>query len=522
MGDLAPLPGDPEALLADATMYGDTADAIRDAIARIGELASSDFSSDAVSALQGQQGDLVSDVGKAYARYSAVGGALTDYAGALRAGQDQANAAIAAHDAAADELTQLAYPLADATQRAAAPGPEQGLAMSDLARLNEQQQQLQAVQAQAQRMWEDAAAAVRHAASVAADRIDAGNDANDLNDSFWDTLSDIVDVLNIVNAFLREVLKIVSLVLTILAIVFAVLGIFFQPFVAVGAALFGYAQLVNLAIALLALLQFLMDGFHLMDLVVVGIAVIAAFGGSVVGKVLGTATDAAVNTALSGFGEAAAKAAGAAASQAVTAAVKEVTNDVVNDVLDLGSDDARRLYADLGPAASGFLSSNLADPVSAMTKEGGDIGGWIGADFRDGIAATGLPDAAHAILQGVGQVTGPVLDQIGGAAQQIGGSISTIEHAAQTGVATATASVAGFTAQGQQIGAQIGSGIQAPDFGRQVTDMMSGLGRSALGAIPGGNAVADVWGRATGSMTQAMQAAANQGGTGTSWTGTGR
>jgi hypothetical protein len=522
VGDLAPLPGEPDLLLQDATMYSRTADAIQDAIARIGELASSDFSSDAVSALRGQQGDLVSNVGRAYARYSAVGGALTDYARALRAAQDEANAAIAAHDGAADQLSQLTYPMADAAQRAAAPGPDQVLAMTDLARLTDQQQQLQAVQGQAVRMWEEAAAAARHAASVAAGRIDAGNDANHLNDSFWDTLSDVVDVLNVVNAFLREVLKIVSLVMTILAIVFVVLAIFFQPFAAVAAALFGYAQLVNLAIALLALLQFLMDGFHLLDLVVVGIAVVAAFGGSVLGKVLGTATDAAVNTALSGFGEAAAKAAGTAASQAVTTAVREVTNDVVNDVLDLGSDDARTLYSDLGPAASGFLSTSLSGGVGAATGMAGQIGGWVGGDFRDGIAATGLPDVAHAILEGGGQAMGPVLDQVGGAVQQIDTGVSAFQHAAQSGIATATGSVSGFTAQGQQLGSQLGSGFQAPDLGRQITDMMAGLGKSALGSIPGGNAVADVWGHATGALTQSMQAAVTHGGMGTSWTGTGR
>ena len=521
MGDLAPLPGEPDLLLQDATMYANTADAIQDAITRIGQLASSDFSSDAVSALQAQQGDIVSDVSKAYTRYSTVGSALTDYAGALRAAQDQANAAIAAHDGAADQLSQLAYPMADAAQRAGAPGPDQVLALTDMARLTEQQQQLQAVQAQAVSMWQEAAAAVSHAAHVAADRIDAGNDANDLNDSFWDTLSDIVDVLNIVNAFLREVLKIVSLVMTILAIVFAVLAIFFQPFAAVAAALFGYAQLVNLAIALLALLQFLMDGFHLMDLVVVALAVVAAFGGSVVGKVLGTATDAAVNTALSGFGEAAAKAAGTAASQAVVASVKEVTDGVVGDVLDLGSDDARTLYSDLGPAASGFLSTSLSGTVGAATGMAGTIGGWVGGDFRDGIAATGLPDVAHAMLQGVGQATGPLLDQIGGAAQQIDSGISGFRQTMQDGVSSATSAVSGFSAQGQQLGSQLGSGLQAPDLGRQVTDLMTGLGKSALGSIPGGTAVAGVWGHATGALTQAMQTASSSG-VPTSWTGTGR
>lgn len=522
MGDLAPLPGEPDLLLQDAITYSSTADAIQDAIARIGQLASGDFSSDAVTALEGQQDDLVSDIGKAHARYSAVGGALTDYAGALRAAQDQANAAIAAHDAAADQLSQLVYPMADAQQRSSTPGPDQVGALTDLARLTEQQQQLQAVQGQAVTMWQEAASAVAHAASVAAGRIQDGNDANDLNDSFWDTLSDIVDVLNVVNAFLREVLKIVSLVMTILAIVFAVLAIFFQPFAAVAAALFGYAQLVNLAIALLALLQFLMDGFHLMDLVVVGLAVVAAFGGSVVGKVLGTATDAAVNTALSGFGEAAAKAAGTAASQAVTAGVKEVTDDVVGDVLDLGSDDARTLYADLGPAASGFLSTSLSGGVGAATGMAGQIGGWVGGDFRDGLAATGLPDLTHAALQGVGQATGPLLDQIGGAAQQIDSGLNSLQHAAQVGIATGTGAVSGFTAQGQQLGTQLASGIQPPDLGRQATDLMTGLGKSALGSIPGGDAAANLLGHATGSLTQSMQTAVNHSGVPTSWTGTGR
>jgi hypothetical protein len=512
----SPLPGDPAAVAEDAAMYARTADAIEDAIARIGRLATNDFRSLAVSALHGEQGDIVEDITRAYARYRNAGDALTGYAALMQDAHDQADAAIRAWHSANDALQQVGPALADATQRAQSPGPDQPFALTDLARLSNDQSMLTGLRQAALQQWAQASEAQTRAAHQAAIHINAGNKANDLNDDLWDSIGDIVDVLNVVNAFVRAVLKIVSLIMTILAIVFAIAAIFFQPFAAVAAALFGYAQLINLAIALLALLQFLMDGFHLMDLVVVGIAVVAAFGGAVVGKVLGAATNAAVSGALSGFGEVASKAAATAATQAVTTAVKEVTDAAVHEILDLGSDDAQALFDDLNPVASGFLDTAFSDQVGAATGMGEKIGGWVGADLAEGVAATGLPAAASAGISAAGHVLAPVYDGVASTAAKIDEGLRSAQHSVQQTaggvVSDVTGGLAGVTDQGNRIGADLSSVLGQPGVGDAVGDFAKGLGEKALGDLPGGDVLSGVWGSRIGDLAGSMQSAAQHGG----------
>lgn len=400
-----PLTGDPDELEQAGATYTQTAEAISTAIDHIQALASNMFESEAITALHRDQGDVIKKISRAHHRYEMAGGALTTYSRALRSAQAQAAQAVATHGAAADHITNLQARIQYETQMAHEPGLDQPIHIVQLAQLTAELQQAQSQQAIAQSQWNDAKAMKDAAAQSARIAIHNGDKAGDLSDDIWDSIVALVPLLQLIDKILRDILKVVSLVLTILAIVFAVLSLLFSPFAAVAAALFGYAQLVNLAIAVLALISFLIGGFHIMDLILVAVAVAATFAGSVLGKLAGDAADAAIEASMDGLSETAGKVAGELAKHAISEAIKDAVKGGVEDILDQGSSDAQHLYDDVDPAANSFLSTGFDDQIGAADKEvkedaatvGRGVGTFGSYMYQD--MTRELPDAS-AFVQG--------------------------------------------------------------------------------------------------------------------------
>ena len=397
MSDAFPnqLTGDPDELEWDGQLYQQTSDAISDAISQIAELGSNHFSSHAVTALDRNQGDVVEKMSRIQYRYHEAGGALVTYAKALRQAQAEAASAIAAHGPLSDQATDLQYRIEDETRLAQQQGPDQMQHIQQLQQLVGAMRDVQAAQGEAQRAWSGAKAMKDAAAATARIAIHVGDEKNDLDDGLWDTLATFIPILLLVDRIAQMVLKIVSLVLTILAIVFAVLSLIFPILAPVAAALFGYAQLVNLAIAVLALLAFLMDGFNLVDLALVAVAVVATFGSGLLGDFLGAAANAAISSAMADVSGVAGQVLGAVAKNAITEGLKDVTKEAVDDVLFHGSSEAQALDDAIGPSANAFLNTSFADDVTAIKNAGTGLGTEIGTYARAGLDSTPFPGILH-------------------------------------------------------------------------------------------------------------------------------
>jgi hypothetical protein len=508
---LGPLPGDPDAVLSDATRYRAAADAIAQAAQQLRSLSGEGFRSQAVSEIVSTASEAAGSITQAYHRYSEAADALLDYAVPMRDAHDQANALTSASRGFSDQLDWLRPQLEDAQRQAELPGPDQAAAAAAVVQLQAQVDQLQLQAGDAQRLWNEAFERMRHAASVAADRIHGGNEFGDLNDSFWDDLGDIFDIGKLVADIVSVVLKIVSVVLTVLAVVFAVLSVIMPVFAVVAAGMFAYAKLVNLVLAVLALLQFAMDGFHLLDLAVVGLAVVAAFGGAALGGALGAAAKTAAAGATRVVGEATSAAIAEIAKQGVTRAASEVADQVVEGILDLGSDRARGLYDSLSGVGGDLLDSAFGDSVQSFTGTFSELGEKVGADFAEGIEASGLADlgrAASDALRPVVSAVGIAEDAAYRAGSSALDSVREVVDAAHSSIDDASQEAFGSLFDGgmrdvaSQIQHDLGSALGGPDVGSKVGDAVANRLGEALGAVPGGEDVARALGDGFGSLAQ--------------------
>ncbi len=256
-------------------------------------------------------------------------------------------------------------------------------------------QQAQAQQAAAESQWNNAKSMKDAAAKTARIAIHVGDEKNDLDDDLWDSISQLIPVLLLIDKIMTAVLKIVALIMTVLAIVFTVLSLIFPILSPIAAALFGYVMLVNLAIAVLALLAFMMDGFHLMDLILVGVAVIATFGSGLLGDFLGAMASAAIESSLSGVSTALGAALGAIAKNAITEGIKDVTKMEMDKMLSNESSAAEKLFEDVGPAADSFLKTETADQISQLKDAGKEWGGKLGGLVETGLDKVGFNDLAN-------------------------------------------------------------------------------------------------------------------------------
>ncbi|CAN5327855.1 hypothetical protein BH09ACT6_BH09ACT6_03830 [soil metagenome] len=522
MADLGPLPGDPDVVLRDATSYERAAEAIAQAADQLRQLGSDRFHSQAVNALVSSASDAANTITQAHTRYSEAAQALLAYAVPMREAHDRANALTAANRDLGDRANSLKPQLDDYQRLAQTPGPDQPGAIAHLAQLQNEYDQLQSAMSQAEHDWNAAFDEMHQAASVAAGRIHRGNEFGDLNDSFWDDLGDIFDVVKLVADIVSIILKIVSIVLTVLAVVFAILAPIMPLFAIISALLFTYAQVVNLAIAILALLQFALNGFHLLDLVLVAFAVVAAYGGGALGDALGAAAKSAAAGATEVLGDAASAAAGELAKQAVSEAMESVTRDVVDGILSLGSPDAQGLYAAVSPIGSDALGSAFGDSVTGFTDTFDQIGQQVGSDFSDAIAATGIPgaagsavgavvDAARPAAAALGQAYDAVYgvgSQVADAVTQIGDSIQT---AADQGSRAALGSVFGQGMDGfsSQLSRDLGGGLAGPDIQSRISDAVTSQLGGIVGGIPGGDAVLKATADGFGDLAQSVYSAAN-------------
>jgi hypothetical protein len=497
MAELGPLPGDPDTVLRDATQYQRTAEAIASAAQQLRGLSGENYRSDAVDAIISTASDAAGTITQAHTRYSEAAQALLDYVTPMREAHDRANALTAANRDLVDRAAVIRPQLEEYERQSQLPGPQQQTALAALEQLRGEWDALQAQMSQAEAEWHAALDRMRQAAGVAAGRVHRGNEFGDLNDSFWDSLGDFFDIVKLVASIAQVVLKIVSLVLTVLAVVFAALAVVVPILAVVSALLFLYAQVVNIAIAVLALLQFVMNGFHILDLVLVGVAVLAAFGGGALGNALGAAAKSAAAGATAALGEAASKGIGELAQVAVSHALEAATDQVVDGILDLG-DDAHSLYDSISGVGTDFLETTFDGEVSAFTDTMEGIGEKVGADFAEGVQASGLGD----VITGAGQLgragaglLGQGYDAAYSVVTQVGDSVQTAVSSIEQSVDQASRSALGpLLGQGldgvsSQLSHDLGGVLGGPDTGEKVSDFVSSRLGDLVGSIPGADAV---------------------------------
>jgi len=511
MADLGPLPGDPDIVLRDATQYLRAAEAIAQAAEQLRQLSGDRFRSQAVDAIVGSAADAAGTITQAHHRYSEAAQALLDYATPMREAHDRASALTATNRDLVDRANTLRYQVEDADRQAQTPGPEQVLAIAHAQQLHQEWDALTQQMHQAESEWNAARDLMHQAARAAASRIHNGNEFGDLNDSFWDDLGDLFDIVKLVANIVSVVLKIVSLVLTVLAVVFAVLAVFFPLLAVISAALFLYAQVVNIAIAILALLQFAMNGFHLLDLVLAGVAVLAAFGGAALGSALGSAARAAASGATQVLGGAASSAIGEIAKQAVTSAVESVTDTVVDGILDLGSAEARSLYDSLDPIAGDFLDTAFGSGVEGFKDTMTGLGEKVGADFNEGVQASGLAD----LVDGIGSLGRPAAAALGSVydtaydvANSIADTASQVRDSVSNALSQASSdALAPLLGQGldnvsSHLSHDLGQVLGGPEIGDTIGGAVEKQLSNVIGGLPGGDAVAHAIGDEFGGLAQ--------------------
>lgn len=552
-----PLSGDPDTVQRDATVYADTANAIARAAYELRQLTTAQFQSQAVTAIGGDAHEVAGTVTRAHVRYKETSDALLVYATKLREAQEQALGALSRGSEVGERTNRLRYELQEVQTLAQTPGPDQPMHIVRLQQINQELQELGQYESMLVEEWNRASAYKEAAAVEAMNRIHNANEANDLNDGFFDFLGDILDVLNVIVSVVNIILKIVSIILTVLAIIFAVLAIFFPVFAAVAALLFGYAQLVNLAIAVLSLLQFLMNGFKLLDLVLVGVAILAAFGGSALGNALGAAAKSAASGAVGALGEAASKLAGEAASKLVSTGVETVVDHAVEGILSLGSPDAQALFDAVSPLAEDFLETEFAGGLEAFEQGASEIGDKIGADFAEGfkelglnsvVAAVAAPgglaiDAAYGAYRDAGNALGGALSDIGdalglggdgsGGSGGIGGALKDVasafdQAATSIGDGLSSSPLGDILRSGgesgsvsQHVQSDLATVFGGPDVGEKVSNAVGGIVGGVIGGLPGGEQAASALGGHLGDLAQKTADAAKTGHTGASLVGAG-
>jgi hypothetical protein len=517
VSELGPLPGDPDTVLGDATRYRAAADAIQRAAAQLRALSGDGFRSQAVSEIVSSAAEAAGTITQAYTRYSEAADALLDYAGPMRDAHDRAAQLTAMNRHLADQLAWLRPQWEEAVRRSELPGPEQEAATTAAIQLQQEVEQLERQIGDAQRQWNDALAQLRHAAAVAADRIHGGNEFGDLNDSFWDDLGDLFDIGKLIANIVSVVLKIVSVVLTVLAVVFAVLSVVMPVFAVLAGMLFAYAQLVNVVIAVLAMLQFALNGFRILDLAIAGLAVVAAFGGAALGGALGAAAKSAAAGATRIVGEATSAAIGEIAKLGATQAVEAATDSLVDGILDLGGDQARGLYESISGVSGDLLDDAFGDDVASFTDTFQGLGEKVGADFAEGVEAAGI----GSLVRGASDALRPVVAGVGLAEDAVYRAGSSTVDAVRDAYDSVSRSVdeatrdtlgplfdTGLRDVGSFIERDLGPVLGGPDVGAQVGDAVGSRLSDVIGGLPGGDALARRVGEGFGSIAQGAHDAA--------------
>jgi|GEM_PF-2841801 len=428
-----PLSGRPDVVSAEAEKLIGAADSMARAADALRQLRGELFRSLAIDAIAGKAEGTAGAVSRAHGRYVDAGEALRDYGAVL--GEVQPRSFDVAREAAAieEDRARIDRQWDDRYPTAAAAGPDQLAAIDDLNRLNQERAVLDQRRGALAAEWAELSRQKEAAAVRAMNRIRHGNDASDLDDSFWDDLSsfvgDLIPIVKLLNKILQVILKIVSIVLTVLAVIFVVLGFFFPPLAGIGVVLFGYARLVDLVIAALVLLQVLMEGLNLLDVLVAVAAVAATLIGGAAASLAGSFA----KGVLSGL--AAAGAIGDLAAKALVAGLQQGINlgtaAVVDGILDL-SDGARDLYNGMMPTAGsmfdGIAGGALGSLGSGLEQAGADLGSAVGDAAGDALGDVG--DALSGAFGGVGGALGGLGGLAGGVVSGAQGAIGALGDAA--------------------------------------------------------------------------------------------
>ncbi|MBD3943943.1 hypothetical protein IF188_19810 [Microbacterium sp. NEAU-LLC] len=284
-----PIHGDPVVLRHTGQRYGETAAAIRSAVATLQQISDrGPMVSVAIDRVRRDAAHLAREISQAEQRYAETGEALTEYARALDAAQDDARRAIADREAALDEKHAAESRAADvrADRRGLAddaPASEVRSLDWSLADAVRDADSAASDAASAERRYDDAVADRDRAAQRAIARIHDVVEGSGINDSFWDNVGGVFhDVMDffadaleaIVNAITAVLDAIAKLIVTVLAVIAAVilLGLAVLTLLVLAAiALVLLVILVQIALLLLVLVAVIAVG-----LVLLAVALLAA------------------------------------------------------------------------------------------------------------------------------------------------------------------------------------------------------------------------------------------------------
>jgi hypothetical protein len=261
-----PTPGNPDGVDELAGRYSRTARAIESAAAGLRRIASDQgWKSDAGNEFREQAVEVAKEISKAERRYRETGQALATYAGALRAAQRRADAALERAKNAQVDLNRATAPQQGPP---AQPPPDQPPGPTP-----EEQQRQRAAQAARSAIAAEqgeisgAISDRNSAADAAAAKIDNVSKHDGLKDGFWDNIAPVLKVIADVAGVIATVCGILSLLVGWIPVIGQAL-----------AGVLGTIALVASAIALVCHLALYLSGHGSLKDVIMDVISVASFG----------------------------------------------------------------------------------------------------------------------------------------------------------------------------------------------------------------------------------------------------
>ncbi|MBG6056295.1 hypothetical protein IWX81_002727 [Salinibacterium sp. CAN_S4] len=256
------LDGEPSIVGAKATVLGATAQALRDAITELRQLASDDVTiSDAVDEVRTKADETRTAISKVEDRYQGAADAMHSYTSSLSQAQDRANSA---RQRITDNNSQAAYwrrRLNSLTDQAHAGESSQEL-LDDITEAQSRVQDFATEFHSAMSQYHGAETDKSSAVETAISALHSAAQAADIDDGFWDRVGNALE-----NAYewaqenlaplietLRSILEVLKSIVDILALIVSVLSIFLPFLAPLAAAL----TLVSIALAAMILLSSLL------------------------------------------------------------------------------------------------------------------------------------------------------------------------------------------------------------------------------------------------------------------------
>lgn len=278
-----PIAGDPVVLRRTGQRYAETAEAIRSAVSTLTQISQrGPMVSVAIDRVRRDAAQLAHEISQAERRYAETGEALSEYADALHAAQEDAQRAISDHGAAESDRAAAesrARSLRSDIRDLDGESPEGvasrlnrslGLVLGDI-------DEASAGAASAQRRYDEAVADRDRAAHRAIGRIKDVVDGSGLNDSFWDDVGGVFhDIVDFLTDALEAIVDAIVAVLTAIAVVIVAVLAVIAAVILLGLAVLTLLALAVIALALLVIVvQAVLLIVAIAALIVVGLALVA-------------------------------------------------------------------------------------------------------------------------------------------------------------------------------------------------------------------------------------------------------